>query len=152
MKRDDVERNISAALEKTSTPKNNRPKLLSDNGSCYIAQELGVFMEDQGMKHIRGRAHHPQTQGKIERYHRSLKNIIKLDTYYFPEQLIGQIEHFIDFYNNHRYHESLDNMTPADVYFGRTKMIKEAREKTKKSTLLKRRVSYIDQKIHKMVS
>lgn len=152
MKRDDVERNVNMALEKTSIPKNNRPKLLSDNGSCYIAQELGAFLYSKGIKHIRGRAHHPQTQGKIERYHRSLKNVIKLDTYYFPDQLKDQLASFIDFYNNHRYHESLDNMTPADVYFGKTKMIKIEREKTKMSTLLKRRVSYLDKKLKKMVS
>jgi transposase InsO family protein/transposase-like protein len=152
MKREDVERNVNRALEKTGIPKNQRPKLLSDNGSCYIASELGAFMQDHGIKHIRGRAHHPQTQGKIERYHRSLKNVIKLDTYYFPEQLKEQISAFIDHYNNHRYHESLDNMTPADVYFGRSKKIMNKRKQTKIKTLKKRRQDYLDLKLQKMVS
>lgn len=152
MKRADVERNVNRALEKTGIPLNQRPRLLSDNGSCYLAKELGEFMTDHGIKHIRGRAHHPQTQGKIERYHRSLKNVIKLDTYYFPEQLREQLGAFIDHYNNHRYHESLDNMTPADVYFGKAKKIKNRREQTKIRTLRKRRQNYIASKLQKMVS
>jgi transposase InsO family protein len=152
MKRADVERNVNRALEKTGIPLNQRPKLLSDNGSCYIAKELGEFMTDHGIKHIRGRAHHPQTQGKIERYHRSLKNVIKLDTYYFPEQLKEQIGAFIEHYNNHRYHESLDNMTPADVYFGRSEEIMNKRKQTKIKTLKKRRLDYLDLKLQKMVS
>ena len=109
-------------------------------------------MKDKGIKHIRGRAHHPQTQGKIERYPRSLKNVIKLDTYYFPEQLEGQIDAFIDHYNHHRYHESLDNMTPADVYLGRSKEIKAKREKIKHSTLKNRRQNYLESKLQRMVS
>lgn len=152
MTREDVERNVQAALKKTGIPINQRPRLLSDNGSCYIAQELGEFLNDHGIKHIRGRAHHPQTQGKIERYHRSLKNVIKLDTYYFPEQLKQQLEAFIKHYNDHRYHESLDNMVPADVYFGRSKMVKIRREKTKTNTLKKRRQNYLELKLQKMVS
>lgn len=152
MKREDVERNVRNALEKTGIPKNQRPRLLSDNGSCYIARELGTFMDDHGINHIRGRAHHPQTQGKIERYHRSLKNVIKLDTYYFPEELNEQIEIFIEYYNNHRYHESLDNMTPADVYFNREEKIKNKRERTKVKTLKRRRQDYLESKLQKMVS
>jgi transposase InsO family protein len=152
MTREDVERNVQVSISKTGIPKNRRPRLLSDNGSCYIAQELGEFMKDKGIKHIRGRAHHPQTQGKIERYHRSLKNVIKLDTYYFPEQLEGQIDAFIDHYNHHRYHESLDNMTPADVYFGRAKEIKARREQIKYTTLKNRRQSYLESKLQGMVS
>jgi transposase InsO family protein len=152
MTRQDVERNVQTALEKTGIPMNQRPRLLSDNGSCYIAQELGEFMDNHGIKHIRGRAHHPQTQGKIERYHRSLKNVIKLDTYYFPEHLKEQIGVFIDHYNNNRYHESLDNMTPADVYFGKSKEIKNRRERTKKQTLKNRRRVYMESKLQKLVS
>jgi len=152
MTREDVERNINKALEKTGIPKKQRPVLLSDNGSCYVAQELGEFMNQKGMKHIRGRAHHPQTQGKIERYHRSLKNVIKLDVYYFPEQLEEQLEAFVDHYNNSRYHESIDNLTPADVYFGRSKKILNNREQTKIRTLKKRRQNYQKLKLQKMVS
>src|SRR6516164_1242333 len=60
----------------------HRPRLLSDNGPSYVSSELGKWLEDNGIRHIRGRPYHPMTQGKIERYHRSMKNRILLDNYY----------------------------------------------------------------------
>ena len=63
------------------------------------------------------------TQGKIERYHRSMKNRILLENYYLPGQLEQSIGEFVEHYNNRRYHESLDNLTPADVYFGFCSMV-----------------------------
>jgi len=55
------------------------------------------------------------TQGKIERYHRSMKNLILLDHYYSPSELEDQISVFVDYYNHKRYHEALENVTPADM-------------------------------------
>src|SRR6516164_6425971 len=91
----------------------HRPRLLSDNGPSYVSSELGKWLEDNGIRHIRGRPYHPMTQGKIERYHRSMKNRILLDNYYLPGQLEQSIQEFVSYYNNCRYHESLDNLTPA---------------------------------------
>lgn len=85
---------------------------------------------------------HPQTQGKIERWHQTLKNRILLENYFFPEDLEAQIRAFIDYYNNHRYHESLNNVTPADVYLGKANNIIEQRRKIKNKTLEKRRLIY----------
>jgi len=79
------------------------------------------------------------TQGKIERYHRSMKNVVKLQTFYFPWELEQAIEGFVTYYYNARYHESLDNLTPADVYFGRAEEVKTRREQIKHVTLEKRR-------------
>jgi transposase InsO family protein len=79
MKTEDVQRTITKALKAAELPKEFRPKLLSDNGSCYIASELKDFLEDKKIKLIHGKPNHPQTQGKIERYHRSMKNVVKLD-------------------------------------------------------------------------
>src|SRR5262249_26631680 len=113
--------------------------MLSDNGPSYVSSELGKWLEDNGIRHIRGRPYHPMTQGKIERYHRSMKNRILLDNYYLPGQLEQSIEEFVRYYNNCRYHESLDNLTPADVYFGRGQAILERREKIKRKTIEQRR-------------
>ena len=88
-----------------------------------------------------------QTQGKIERYYRTMKNVIKLDNYYFPEDLMKAIEEFVNNYNYKRYHESLNNLTPADVYFGRDKKILKERIKIKEKTLKKRRKDYIKRKL-----
>src|SRR5271169_6333761 len=65
----------------------------------------------------------PQTQGKIERWHQTLKNRILLENYYLPGDLEASIGRFVEHYNHRRYHESLSNLTPADVYFGRGQTI-----------------------------
>jgi transposase InsO family protein len=79
------------------------------------------------------------TQGKIERYHRSMENQILLENYYPPGQLELSIGEFVKYYNNHRYHESLDNLTPADVYFGRGPALLKRRENIKRKTIEQRR-------------
>ena len=65
----------------------HKPRLLSDNGPCYISDELSRYFQENGMTHTRGRPYHPQTQGKIERWHRSMKNQILLNNYYLPGEL-----------------------------------------------------------------
>ena len=117
----------------------SKPRLLSDNGSCYISGALKEYLKDQEMPHTRGRPFHPQTQGKIERYHRSMKNIIHLDNYYLPQELEARIAEWVEYYNNHRYHESLENITPADKYEGREKQILFERRRVKQRTLRLRR-------------
>jgi len=124
-----------------------RPKLLSDNGSCYIAKDLKDFVEREKIIHIYGKPYHPQTQGKIDQYHRSMKNIIILENYYFPGELEQQIATFIDYYNNERYHESLQNLTPADVYFGRVQGILAQRELIKQQSIRQRRELYQERKL-----
>ena len=121
---------------------NHRPRLLSDNGPCYISGELKKYLTDQGFTHTRGKPYHPMTQGKIERYHRSMKNILLLDNYYCPDDLIAEIGKFVDYHNHQRYHESLDNVTPVDAYTGRAAAILEQRERTKRETISRRRTEY----------
>ena len=79
------------------------------------------------------------TQGKIERYHRSMKNILLLENYYSPSELEHQTGLFVDYYNNHRYHEALNNVTPADVYYGRDSKVLQKRAQIKRKTMLMRR-------------
>ena len=80
----------------------NRPRLLSDNGSSYIAGDLAKWLEAEGIQHIRGAPNHPMTQGKIERWHRSLKNRILLENYYLPGDLEREIGEFVNHYNERR--------------------------------------------------
>lgn len=146
MKANDAEEVIQKALSNTNIPKGARPRLLSDNGSCYISGQFGDFLDDVGIAHTRGRPNHPQTQGKIERYHRSMKSIVKLDNYYSPGELTERLKQFVDYYNNHRYHESLENVTPADVYFGRKEKILKRRKMIKMKTMRKRKETYLNNK------
>ena len=134
---------LDMALDNTGVDKVNvshRPRLLSDNGPCYLSSELKDYLDDRGMDHTRGAPYHPQTQGKIERYHRTMKNVVKLQNYYVLSELEVEIGKFVDYYNNERYHESLDNVTPADMYHGRRITILNERDIIKQETMRKRRI------------
>ena len=114
----DVMETLDEALSRTGVDGvkvRHRPRLLSDNGPAYVSKQLREYLAERGMAHTRGRPYHPQTQGKIERYHRSMKNVVKLEHYHFPWQLERAIRDFVAYYNDERYHESLDNVTPSDV-------------------------------------
>lgn len=142
MAADDVKLTLDDAIAATGVKQvkvKHMPRLLSDNGPCYVSHELKQYLKDQEMKHSRGAPYHPMTQGKIERYHRTMKNVVKLDNYYYPWDLEQAIGKFVEYYNNERYHESLDNVTPADVFFGRHHEILSERQVIKLETLKKRR-------------
>ena len=119
----------------------HRPRLLSDNGSSYISADLAKGLENQKMQHVRCAPYHPMTQGKIERWHQTLKNRILLENYYLPGDLETQIGNFVAHYNHLRYHESIANLTPADVYFGRGQTILMERERIKRQTIQNRRLN-----------
>ena len=116
--------------------------MLSDNGSGYVSGSLAEWLGDKKMGNVRSAPYYPQTQGKIKRWHQTLKNRILLENYFFPADLEAQIEAFVDHYNHQRYHESLKNLTPADVYFGRGQSILAKRKRTKQQTIAKRRLHY----------
>ena len=120
----------------------HRPRLLSDNGSSYISGELAQWLGQRKMEHVRGAPNHPQTQGKIERWHQTLKNRILLEHYYLPGALEEQVRRFVEHYNHARYHESLRNLTPADVYFGRGEAILRERDRIKRQTMQNRRLRH----------
>ena len=145
MKAEDVTDTLELALQASGVDQANvvhRPRLLSDNGSSYISGDLAKWLDDRDIQHIRGAPYHPQTQGKIERWHQTLKNRILLENYYLPGDLENQIEAFVQHYNYHRYHESLGNLTPADVYFGRGHAILRTRERIKRQTIEHRRLQH----------
>ena len=120
----------------------HKPRLLSDNGPSYIAGELAEYIEAKRMSHVRGAPFHPQTQGKIERWHQTLKNRILLENYFLPGDLEAKIAAFVEHYNHQRYHECLGNVTPADAYFGRAETIIQQRERIKRQTIEHRRLQH----------
>ena len=142
MATDDVQKILDKAIAFTGVNRvkaKHKPRLLSDNGPCYLSKQLAAFMEDREMKHVRGAPYHSMTQGKIERYHRTMKNVVKLQHYYFPWELEQEISRFVDHYNHRRYHEALNNVTPADVFYDRQRDILTARDIVKRKTLAERR-------------
>jgi len=145
MKAEDVAETLNLALQASGLDQVNiahRPRLLSDNGSSYISGDLATWLDDHNIEHVRGAPFHPQTQGKIERWHQTLKNRILLENYYLPGELEAKIGAFVEHYNHRRYHESLGNLTPADVYFGRGTKILRERERIKRFTIQNRRLQH----------
>jgi transposase-like protein len=133
---------VQDALEFTGldkVPKIYKPRLLSDNGSGLVEKDFQDYLEAVELTHILASPYHPQTNGKIERYHRSMKEIVLLVVYCYPWELAEQIGTYTTYYNSERYHEALGNVTPDDVYFGRKEAILEKRQLLKKQTLAKRK-------------
>lgn len=116
-----------------------RPRLLSDNGSGFIAEDLAKYLALHGIRHIFGKPYHPQTQGKVERFNRRIKEGVCLLVYCSPEELRQAICGAMERYNVTP-HEALKNVSPNDVYAGRQEEILRRRAEKKRWTLARRKI------------
>ena len=123
----------------TDVPMEDRTMLLSDNGPGYLSRQFGEYLRLVGVRHIIASPYHPQTNGKIERYHRTIKGEINLVPYEMPGKLKEAIKAFLEYYNYQRCHEGLGDVTPYDVYTGRYLEIIQRRKEAKNRTLQVRR-------------
>jgi len=141
MTADSISDVVQQAVEWTGmndVPMEDRSRLLTDNGSGYLAHVFEDYLRMLAIRHIRCSPHHPQTNGKIERFHETLKSRVNLLVYNSPEALSRAIRDFIAFYNHRRYHEGIGNVTPADVYYQRRAAILKRRSEQKRITFHER--------------
>ena len=123
----------------TEVPLEDRTRLLSDNGSGYVSRAFRDYLNLIGIRHILAAPYHPQTNGKLERYHQSIKHEVNQVPYEVPGDLEVAIAGFVDYYNNRRYHKALGNVTPDDVLHGRREGILIKRSEVKAQTLASRK-------------
>ena len=118
----------------TDVPVEDRTALLSDNGSGYVSRAFRDYLHLVGIRHIFAAPYHPQTNGKLERYHRTLKDDVNQVPYEVVRELEAAIRDFVVFYNEQRYHKALGNVTPADVLAGRREAILARRKEVQQAT------------------
>lgn len=82
---------LQKTIQLVKLPLHQRPWILTDNGSAYVSKHLKDYIQKQGLAHAGCAPHHPMTQGKIERYYRSMKNLLLLEFYYLPQELEQRI-------------------------------------------------------------
>jgi len=127
MTEEDVEIVLQRALELFPEA---RPRLISDNGSAFIARDFKVFIREVGMTHVRTSPFYPQSNGKLERFHRTIKHdaLRRFDPS-DPEQARRVIARFVEHYNGVRLHSAIGYVTPADMLAGREREIWAARDR-----------------------
>ena len=129
---------VQLAVDRTSmteVPLEDRTRLLSDNGSGYVSRAFRDYLNLVGIRHILAAPYHPQTNGKLERYHQSIKHEVNQVPYEVPGDLEVATLGFVDYYNNRRYHKAPGNVTPDDVLHGRREGILIRRREVKAQTL-----------------
>jgi len=122
----------------TEVPLEDRTRLLSDNGPGYVSRAFRDYLGLVGIRRILAAPYHPQTNGKLERYHQSIKQDVNQVPYEVPGDLEVATLGFVDYYNHRRYHKALSNVTPNDVLRGRREGILIRRRAVKAQTLQRR--------------
>ena len=126
MKETDVEIILQRAREKFPDA---TPRIISDNGPQFIAKDFKEFIRISGMTHVKTSPYYPQSNGKLERYHRTIKSTcIRANTPLSLDDCQRLVTDFVDKYNNVRLHSSIGYVTPADKLYGRAELIQSQRD------------------------
>ena len=107
-----------------------KPRIISDNGPQFLAKDFKEFIRIAGMTHVKTSPYYPQSNGKIERWHKSLKSeCIRPGTPLTPEDARRLVEHYVDHYNTVRLHSAIGYVTPKDMLEGRQQQIHAERDR-----------------------
>jgi putative transposase len=127
MREVDIEVILQRAKEKYPEAK---PRIISDNGPQFIARDFKEFIRISGMTHVRTSPYYPQSNGKIERWHKSLKSeCIRPRTPLSLEDARRLVEGYVEHYNNVRLNSATGYITPKDVLAGRQAEIHAERDR-----------------------
>ena len=122
----DVQLTIQRAIENYPGYK---PRIISDNGSQFISKDFAAYLKFAGLQHIRTSIAYPQSNGKIERYHRTIsEECLRKTSLVDLEDARKQVAGYIEFYNSKRLHSSLYFLTPEDYLFNRVEEKLKVRE------------------------
>jgi transposase InsO family protein len=126
MKESDIEIILQRAREKYPDA---TPRIISDNGPQFIAKDFKEFIRISGMTHVKTSPYYPQSNGKLERYHRTIKGTcIRVNTPLSVDDAIRLVTNFVDHYNTRRLHSAIGYITPKDKLEGRAEVILAQRE------------------------
>jgi len=118
-----------------------RPRIISDNGPQFIARDFKEFIRLAGMTHVRTSPFYPQSNGKIERWHQTLKvTCIRPKTPLSLSEARRMVTDFVEHYNNHRLHSAIGYVTPKDKLEGRAELIYQARDRKLEAAREQRRL------------
>jgi transposase InsO family protein len=124
-----------------------KPRIISDNGPQFIAKDFKEFIKVCGMTHVRTSPFYPQSNGKIERWHKSLKTeCIRPKTPLSLEEARRVVEGFVDEYNNRRLHSALGYVTPKDKLEGRQKIIFAERDRKLHEARQRRKIKRLEKR------
>jgi putative transposase len=145
MKEADVEIVIQRAREKYAEA---RPRIISDNGPQFIAREFKEFVRFSGMTHVRTSPYYPESNGKIERFHQSLKReCIRPKTPVSLDDARRVVAEFVDEYNNERLHGGIGYVTPRDKLQGRAPAIHRERKRKLEEAQRRRKENYEKERV-----
>lgn len=147
MQEPDVETIIQRALEKHPV---ERPRIISDNGPQFVARDFKQFIRLTGLTHVRTSPYYPQSNGKLERWHGSLKReCIRPACPASLEEARRRVQQYVDHYNHVRLHSAIGYLTPADKLLGleevifaeRDRKLEDARQRRRRARQTERQVA-----------
>lgn len=140
----DVENTLQRAIEKYPEAK---PALITDNGSQYISKDFKEFIRERGLTHIRTSVRYPQSNGKIERFHKSIKEEkIRTTALLGIEDAKRQVAEYIRYCNEERLHSGIYYLTPQEVFDGKMEE-RFAERQWKLDTARKRRMRIVRERL-----
>ena len=141
-----TEKDIEVILQRSKEKFPATPRIISDNGPQFIARDFKEFIRVSGMSHVRTSPYYPQSNGKLERWHRSLKSeCVRPKTPLSLEEAQRIVNDYVNYYNETRLHSAIGYIAPKDKLEGRSKKIadkrKEKLKEAKQRRILKRQKS-----------